>query len=292
MDNKIFLLAGIFAVLLVSSGCIGKSPSTGIGSENYNIGTKGLEMSIIKNLPPDEIWKGSAFIIGVDLKNSGAYDINAGTVSISGFDQNYLEVQDSQTEFSLAGKQPGYPEGERNVLNFKAVSKGMPFGLEEYIGSLTVFSQYHYATEANAQICINPDIYNIIKIGSVCEAKTITFTAGQGAPVSVTSISSVLSPRGIDYDVSFAVTVKNNGPGRVLGNLIVKEAKLSNQAVQCKKEIEFNNKKDNMLACSISLKNLRSAYIAPFSLKLEYDYETSVDKKLTITDPLLESRKN
>ena len=57
---KKILLIGIIVLILFSSGCI-KKTGTGPEAVDYNTGIKGLEINIIKNLPPEETWKGNSF---------------------------------------------------------------------------------------------------------------------------------------------------------------------------------------------------------------------------------------
>jgi hypothetical protein len=288
--KKIILIIGLLVLLLFSFGCIRKS-STGPEVIVYHTGTKGLEINLLKNLPPDEIWKGNAFVIGVELINSGAYDIEEGKLTIN-YDTKYTEIIEPQRTFELKGKQQGYPDGERILMNFDARNLKVPGERDEGLGSFTVLSQYHYGTTASTEVCINPDVYNIIKTNEICEIKTIDLRQGQGAPVTITKIEQTISPRNLDYVVSFLFHIQNKGKGGVLNKKIkITEAKLSNQKLQCLEELPFDNKKENLLECSIVLKGLRGAYLAPLTIKLDYDYQESIDKKLTIVDLLLKAKK-
>ena len=285
------LLIGIIVLILFSSGCI-KKPGIGPEVTEYNIGTKGLEINIIKNLPPEETWKGNAFVIGIELINAGAFNITDGELALSGFDPEYIGIQKPQETFELNGKQPGYPDGESKVFNFEVQNLGIREGSEEYVSSFSIRTEYNYETTATAEVCINPDIYSTVKTKHVCEIGPITLRGGQGAPVSVVSIDETISPVGLNHEVSFIFHIKNQGEGRVMNKFIkVKEAKLSNQELECKDNIEFENKEDNLIQCSVILEELRGAYITPLSITFEYEYENVVDHKLKIVDLLLKSKK-
>ena len=290
MINKILPIIMLF-ILLFSFGCMRSTPGIEPEVVDYHKGTKGLEISILKNLPPDKIIKENSFVIGVELVNSGAFDIEEGTISISGYDPKYVDVQELLREFELKGKQPGYPEGETMIINFNALNIDIPKGSDEYTASFTVNSQYKYRTEATTEVCINPDLYNIAKVGAICETKELTLSKGQGAPVAVTKITPVISPRNLDYDITFIIEIDNKGKGEVLGNIKIISAELSREKLKCPDTVDFNNKEGNLIPCSITLKDLRGAYVAPFIIKLEYEYENKVDKKLTIIDPLVKSKK-
>jgi hypothetical protein len=290
INKKLILIIVIFSLVLFGFGCK-KRPGIGPEAVEYHTGTKGLEISAIKNLPPQEIWKGNTFIVGIEIRNSGAYDIEEGRLAISGFDPEYISILEPQTTFGLKGKQPGYPEGEVQLLNFKVQNTEIRKGSEELVSSFTVNAQYHYETKASTHMCIDPDIYNLIKT-KVCEIATVNLREGQGAPVAITSIDETISPNGLDYDISFLIHVSNKGNGFVMNKKIkVKEAKLSNQEVKCMEDIYFKEKEDNLIECSITLREVRGAYLAPFTITLEYDYETSVDKKFKVVDLLVKAKK-
>ena len=290
MKVKLIFIIGLFVLVLLSFGCK-KQDGLGIEVLEYNTGTNGLEITAIKNLPPEEIWKGNTFVVGIEIRNSGAFDIEDGKLAISGFDPEYISIQEPQTSFSLKGKQPGYPEGDVEILNFQVQNTEIREGSEELVSSFTVNAQYHYETEASTQVCIDPDIYNTLKI-KTCEIGTITLKGGQGAPVAITSIDETMSPAGLDYEVFFLIHASNKGNGNVMNKKIkVKEARLSNQMISCVDEIDFDNKGDNLIQCSANLTDLRGAYLAPFSITLEYDYETSVDKRFKVVDLIVKAKK-
>ena len=101
------------AVVLISSGCMQRRATGEVEVVDYHKGTQGLVMNFIKNLPPDEIWEGSEFIIGLELRNLGANKISNAVIKVTGFDLEYTEPKkEEEKTFSLEGRSPGYPEGD------------------------------------------------------------------------------------------------------------------------------------------------------------------------------------
>ena len=76
IPSKKTILFMAILILLFSLGCRRQS---GIdpGVIEYHKGTDGLKMEFVKNLPPDEIIEGNEFVIGLELRNKGAADIES-----------------------------------------------------------------------------------------------------------------------------------------------------------------------------------------------------------------------
>jgi len=127
MKYKILLII-ILTIVLFSIGCVRRPPGLEPEVIEYHKGTKGLEMSFIKNAPPAEVWEGNEFAIGLELENKGAYPIEEGYIVISGFIPDYIEVTPLEQTIDLQGKSPGYPEGDYKIINFQAKSFNIPQG--------------------------------------------------------------------------------------------------------------------------------------------------------------------
>ena len=113
----------------------------------------------INDLPPDEIWENSDFIIGLELKNKGPFSITEGLILVSGFDPEYITIEENRIQFELQGKSPAYPEGDYKVINIKAKNIYFPQGHDEHPAPFTIKAFYDYQTEATVNVCIDPDIY-------------------------------------------------------------------------------------------------------------------------------------
>ena len=288
--KKLILILGIVILVLFNFGCT-KNSGTEPEVVEYHKGTNGLEINIINNLPPDEIFKGNTFVIAIELENSGAFDIESGSVTIN-HDPKYISVSEPKRNFNIKGRQPGYPNGEKKVIDFQCENIGTRESSEETVISFTASAKYNYKTEASAKVCINSDIYDLIKNDDVCEVKSVSLSGGQGAPVAVTLIDEAISRSEYEYKVSFLFHISNKGSGRVIGPVKIKEAQLSNENLNCmQKEFKFDKNEETIIECSITLEDLRGSYLAPLSLVLEYEYETFKDHHFKVIDLLVKAKK-
>lgn len=284
MKKEIFVVI-MLGILLVSAGCASLRQGTTVKETDYHTGTDGLVMNIIKNLPPDNVWRGNEFVIGLELRNKGAYDIKDGIVRISGFDPRYITpAEDEQVIESLAGKGHGYPEGDYMVMNFHAKNIDIPGGAAEYPAAFTAKAEYDYRTEASAVVCINPNAFNIVKTKDVCEVKAVSFSSGQGAPVAITQIEESITPLDRDLRVEFIIYIANKGKGKVLGNVNIDSVKLSEKNAECNvNAFELRGSEENRVYCSVIVEKGIGARNVPLSAKLSYRYESELDKKIKIS---------
>ncbi len=63
----------IMILVLFSFGCQQRGSRTGPEVVEYHKGTMGLDVEIVKNLPPSEIIQGNDFVIALELRNKGAH---------------------------------------------------------------------------------------------------------------------------------------------------------------------------------------------------------------------------
>jgi len=281
---KKIIIAILLILVLFNGGCKNVTPTTEPRVIEYHTGTDGLSINIVKGLPPDDVIEGGEFVIGLELRNKGAYDIEGGKILVYGFEGGYTTVEQPEAYFNIEGKKPGFPEGGYNVMNFKARNIGMPEVIDVYPTSFTVSAYYRYQTDAGTEVCINPYIYSYIKTKEmVCEPKEIDLKGGQGAPVAVTKIEEIFSPFGNNIRVDFVVHIANKGDGQVVGGVYIGEAKLSDTPISCKPDfVELKGKEEKSIVCTAETLLSSGAYVAPLSVKLVYDYISTVDKKLNI----------
>jgi len=283
MKKMILILLLIAAV--ACAGCKQTTPKLEPEYTDYHKGTDGLVMNFINGLPPDEIIEGSSFVIGVELKNKGAYDIKGCTILLYGFEGGeYLKKENPEIFVDIEGKKPGFPEGGYEIINFNVKNIGIPEIIDVYSAPFTVSANYRYQTEASVDVCINPDVYSYIKTKeTVCEPKDIVLKDGQGAPVAVTKIEERTSPSGNKIKVDFVIYFANKGNGEVSGNVYAGDARLSNVPISCKPEsVELKGKEEKSIVCTAETLFSSGAYLAPLSVKLVYDYKLMIDKKLNI----------
>ena len=286
MTRKILLLI-ILAMLLFSVGCGRLRTSPGeVEKLELHKGFEGLEINFVENHPPDEIGKDSKFTISLELRNKGPYSITDGTVVLSGFDPNYLIVEENRKGFDLEGKSIDFPEGDYERLDFSAQNIGFPEGSTEYPAALRARAYYDYGTEASAEVCINPDVYGYVKTEEVgCEVKEVKLSGGQGAPVAVTRVEEIISTTDIGtvLDVEFRVYISNKAKGEVLGDVNVDEVLLSNKRIKCEPEqIKLKEKEEKSTVCKTTVEKAAGAYLAPLITHLSYTYTQKTDKKFRI----------
>jgi len=110
----------------------------------------------------------------------------------------------------LRGDNYYYPGGESAYQTFRAHIVDWPLGLDHYDVDFTVDACYGYTTYASPLICIDPQPYEYQP--NECIPQEYKWSGSQGAPVAITSVKQVQTPRSIQ--LSF--TVRNVGRGTVV----------------------------------------------------------------------------
>ena len=113
MKKKTIILF-LVIVVLFSFGCKKSSQLYEPEKIEYHIGTEGLVIVVVKDMPPDIVFENSEFVVGIELENKGAYDVSDGVVAIVGLDPKYTKIEKEQELFTIPGKSPSYPEGGRS----------------------------------------------------------------------------------------------------------------------------------------------------------------------------------
>jgi len=278
--KKIILL---MIVLVIISGC---RKQTGIDVEviEYHKGVDGVEMKFVENLPPREIIERSNFVIGVELRNKGAYDVEAGRITVYGFEGGYTSIDVPEIDFDIEGKKPGFPEGGYEIINFQAKNIAIPEIVDVYDAPFTVRTFYRYETEAGTEVCINPNIYSYVENRyAVCKPEEVKLTGGHGAPVAVTRIEESFAPYGNDIKVNFIIHFQNKGDGEVIEGVYIDEVMIADEELECVADfIEMTDDKEKTVVCSMQTSLSQGAYLAPMLVRLGYDYTSKLDKTLKI----------
>ncbi|MEE9525496.1 MAG: hypothetical protein V3V78_02710 [Candidatus Woesearchaeota archaeon] len=279
--NKKIIFAIILTLFII--GC-GRTPSLEPEVIEYHKGFDGLEITSVKNLPPNEILKGTEFVIGLELRNKGAYDIEDGLIMIYGFPKGYALITRPEFYFDIEGKQPGFPEGGYGIINFNIKGADLPERMKEYPAAYTIKANYRYQTEAGTEVCINPFVYSYMKTKeTVCEPKEVVLKKGQGAPVAVTRVQQSFAPIGNKIQVTFIINIENKGDGKVIDKVYLDEVRLANVPLSCEpQEITLKEKEESSIICTTETLVSSGAYISPLSVKFNYIYSQVLDKKLTI----------
>jgi len=285
--KKKYYLAIVIVILLISTACsrLGRRPGD-IEPEaiDYHAGTKGLVLSLAKNRPPSEIWRGSDFIIEADLQNQGAYLAENILVKVYGFDPIYIQPSENQRRIEpLAGKSFGYPEGDFDSVIFEHKNIKDPLGRGTHPFTVTV--EYDYGTEAVFTPCISPEINSIIKTkDKVCEVKEITST-GQGAPVAVTRVNEIplLTEKQDQLKLDFIMEIENRGDGNVIDDIKVDGVTLSGMSLICHPNtLNLKDERNVKLNCEGIIERPTGPYISVLIIRLSYRYKSQIDSRLEI----------
>ncbi|MEK6900958.1 MAG: hypothetical protein AABX37_01305, partial [Nanoarchaeota archaeon] len=187
MKKHIILLC---LVVLVTIGC--QSSGTQVNTENYQQGTEEVQVRFMENLPPEEVYPNSRFVMVVEVLNEMGYDIRNGYVKIIGLNPKYVEVYPTAQPFPLLrGKSFTTPEVEKVFLEFQGMSNELTKRdehEEKYVLKVGYTSSVTFADT----VCINPNLYQIYDGGCVVEP-SISYS-GHGAPLAVVTIEEIITP--------------------------------------------------------------------------------------------------
>jgi hypothetical protein len=327
--NLIFV--GICLILLVGCGSLpglsGKKQS--FTDEDFRKGVAGVEIKFMPNSPPTELYASddfsgdSYFTVTAMLDNKGAYDIQEG-ILVFGYEEDYLELKGWDTKFygntqtlpeknklsyKLDGKSIAFPKGEKTMISLEA--KALP--LEKLSSThdtfVTLTTCYKYMTNANIPVCINNPQYGLLSNVDACQNKEIIKESGQGGPVAVTEVETLLGGKDNLGKIKpmFLITVRNKGNGEALDffmiqdackasslgkedlNIVFVEATLGNRVLVCdpyrlkiKKQSAGNAKAIVRCTFKEGLEPGEINFETPLNVKLYYGYTNSVSKKITL----------
>lgn len=281
--NKLLALTLISLFLIACGGKSGQKQIT----YNFKQGYDGLIISTLENAPPSKVYQNSNFKLILKLENKGAYELTQGQVSLLGFDSKYFSLDlESQTFDRMLGRSLVSPAGDTTFLEFPIKAKTLFNGSEKYVAPYFIKANYRYKTEFTPTICINPKLYEVYDSG--CKAKPKQSFSGQGSPLAVTKLETILSP-GSRPSVEFRLTLKNKGKGK-LNQVRLGKARLAHQPLFCefrgttaqdKVTYLFKEKdKQAVLTCTKELEDQNSYSTTLF---FEFDFDYSIKKKQTIT---------
>jgi len=232
-------LITIFIVLLIS-GCINLNPKKDISrASTLYKGTKGLELSFVKNAPPSRVFEDGSLEVIVKIGNKGVYDIGLNGDGKEGISQRgifvitpetgYVDLKKIKEEegiyssegvesasFKIMGKSLSNPVGDE--LFIYSALKARELSSLSSVHSSSIFATicYPYQTKLSTSVCIDPDIYNFKPEEKACESKNLVFSGGQGAPVAITKIEVQMVSEDDEVKPLFLVHVEDKGGGEVV----------------------------------------------------------------------------
>ena len=225
-------------ILIVLTGCINLNPKKTTTTSSLFKGTKGLEMSFVKNAPPSRVFASAGedfkgqFKAIVNIKNKGAYDVgfneegeeskNNGILVLtpeSGYVDiiNVDEIPNIESAgFSIRGRSLSNDVGDE--INLYSTLEARELISLSALHSSSIFATicYPYQTKVSTSVCIDPDIYDLGPVKKACDGKDLSFSGGQGAPVVVTNVEVRMAPKDESVTPQFLIHIENKGNGEIV----------------------------------------------------------------------------
>ncbi len=231
--------------MLLLSAC---TPPNRPVETNYHAGTDGLIFNFLEEAPPLKVYEGSEFPVVINVKNNGATDVpfslegkdtpDSGPVMVSlTFDPFYFALSEGQEllwadtgleatltdngltikGLSVLGKSDRVPGGEEKLLRVASLRARSVTGQRHSPESdIYVSLCYPYKTVLATEVCIDPSKHQRNLREQACTAKDVSFSSGQGAPVSVDLVEVEMVPVGEYTNPRFIIHISNTGGGSVL----------------------------------------------------------------------------
>jgi hypothetical protein len=204
--------AAALCTMLLLSGCASISLwGGGTPEDKIHAGTKGLVIALDKT-NPTTAYSGDVITLYGTLTNDGTADVDNAQLVISA-DNKFLQLAESGTRTAqLLGRAADTPVGEQMPLRIGVKALTLGPSQENANGEVRFDICYPYKTDASAQVCIDPDIQS--KTTKPCTMGTLTLGGGQGAPVAVTRVETVIVREQNKPIPIFSITLSNAGDGQ------------------------------------------------------------------------------
>ena len=300
----------LFLVLVLFIAACTKAPSASTSSRFVG-GDKGLELSFIKDEPPDTVLDDNQdeFDIALSFNNVGEEDIKEGDVivTLNGIEGSAFSLSSlsSKNEDPLAGKKklsdrvvPG-EEGEV-IFNKLKYKDQLP---ADFDVELRADVCYEYGTKIMADLCLKKEASKR-RTNDQCEISNENVGMdNSGAPVRVTNFAQ--RPKGSDK-VQFTFDIEKTGSGDVFepetfsDRCVIDNDKInkidvdvrflrSDAGISCstlgdksKGVVKLLSGK-RTIRCDVSTSGLQEiAFKKPLLIKLDYVYKDSLEKTFTV----------
>lgn len=267
-----------------------------------HVGVEGVVMKFIENAPPQEVFVGNLFEVGVLLENKGAFDVEDGVV-VFGLPVDVLSSEMLVSDvFRLRGRHQFVPVGESRRVVMSARTREIG---EERLPTVVVATGcYKYATKTSQVVCLSPESV-LQKGGGVCSQRDVFLAGGQGAPVAVTQIEKPVLTL-LDRDrvkPTLLIHVRNVGRGVVVDknrfdelcsrekkadekewvNVVEVQARMLDKKLSCSPRV-LKLADDAVVACTLEEGLLKSIgnLEALVEISIEYGYSEQVTKQLVV----------
>lgn len=296
---KRIIKTGILSVTIIVSlflfGCQGDS------SVDQNFRTGFLDVALSTE-GTNKIYQDDQFDLMVLIHNQLGYDIKNVAVSLVGLDEAFVEVYSPQRNIDvLEGRSKQFESGGEERLLFETYIKSLPLGVIDEMKNLyRIFVKYDSEIILTEDVCIRPGLYTGVDDGG-CKAgenaqkdplqEGKNTLNGQGAPVGF-SEAEVISKVGSEVELRLKLVDQGRGSGGKVGTVTLIEAALGGKNLNCEfrkaggagKQIMFDSSETEIsLVCRGALGRESSySYVTPLTIKLQYDYESSIQEELFI----------
>lgn len=295
--------------LLITSCQFNPLKKEQIEAVDIHTGRSGVTLEFMENAPPNEVYEEKPFDIIVKVHNKGANAVVGGMLIMGVEDQNVDLRTEKDARFDLIGKSEFNPEGVFELKTFRAYAKNLgPSIAKQYTTTITATACYQYKTSATALVCIDTDLLNAVK-DKPCTTRTESYASGQGAPLSVVSVTPKMMPHEDDEYITpeFTIILSNPGGGDVVDsdkvyeactgkkvgredwNKVTLQASISEQPLECLPETIILRAGENKVVCTLAsgIEKIKGTYTAPLSIDLEYGYMSRKIKTTDILKPVI-----
>jgi hypothetical protein len=255
---------------------------------NFKQGTPEMDVRLLDNAPPKNIYPLADFKIILELDNQAGYDITNGRARILGLDEKYFQIYPLEQPFdNMLGKSLTNPAGDKIFIEFEGSSGELFQNAEKYLANYFVLVNYNSKMEFAETVCINSNLYAVEDSG--CKVQEKMSFSGQGAPLAVTKVEEIIYP-GPGGEVEFRINLRGKGKGKVISASLGK-AHLGIDTLECsfqgtgvdKTTIEFKDiKQEVTLICTRDNLPSRASYTTTLALDFTYEYELREQNKLTL----------
>ena len=305
LRNDIKIIALMLLVMVLLSSCTNNNSY----KQTIYKGYTGLDIKFSKSTP-DTLYENSTFYTRMIIENEGTHSIisnNSGVASVI-TDKLYLSYneadwQEQNKSVVVEGKSIIYPEGEYIIFDLpEFYVNTIPGSIQNPKTNLHFSLCYPYSTTFTKTICVDFDPYEQDEREKICKSEEMGFTGGQGAPITVTKITPLMSTTTGNLRPQFIIDIENKGKGISIydsennqkvceDNLMNSEninkirisGTVSTYELTCAPEIIklYDNKATTRCTISESIHGATN-FQTPLNLNLEYNYIESVSKEFDI----------
>ncbi|MEM2873943.1 MAG: hypothetical protein QW063_00585 [Candidatus Nanoarchaeia archaeon] len=288
------LLAIALIIIIAFSGCISKQKTEQIVKQKAFIGgNEGISIEKMTGLPPDQIYEGQDFQIGVTLKNKGEAEASNIVVSVAGIDATRFQlspVSEQLIKLSPVSKigDTMIPGGQAQII-FNAKAPDIVGAQAQY--PLQIIAIYDYSTQAVAGVCMKESLIQQTTAGpEICKLTGNKPVESSGAPMKVVSVEEL--PTGFNIKIKnvgrgypFVSTTRPSNEGDInpftQKDRVEISAKLGDTTLTCTQSVLLLTNNEATVFCPATL-SAGAEYVEQLAIKLNYGYVERISTTLNI----------